>query len=233
MEDFTTYKISLKNVGKCYEKYQNSHVRFSLTIMVTSVPWTTNNKQSVWIEDPIQEGKTILCTFNEDYQNFKNMELHGQFKVCNAKIVHNQIENREQGWPTYAAYQLVLDEESKITRLTPVEVITEPIKDLAEIPKLVEEDSIGEFLNLIAVPVEDLGSNYPEDEKSPRRIKMVDQKSKFEITWTLWNEDKDASERTDKMMGKPILIRNGIVKYYDQFEEWQVRSLICNVKIVC
>jgi len=198
--------------------------------MVTSKPWDTNNKSSVWVEDPIQEGKTILCMYDKSCSDFNKLKLHGQFKVYNARIVHNKVENHEHGWPTYAAYQLLLDEDSKITRLAPVEVVSNPIKDLAEIPKLVDEDSIGEFLDLIAVPVEDLGSNYPDDEKSPRRIKMVDPKSKFEITWTLWNEDKDNFESTEKMMRQPILIRNGIVKYYDQFEEWQVRSLICNVQ---
>ena len=232
MEESAVKTIALKDVSKWYKKYKNPHVRYNLKIMVTSKPWITNNKLSVWIEDPIQEGKTILGTYGDNVcEDFNKLKLHGQFNVNNVRIVHNSSDHHVHGWPTYAAYQLVLDGKSKIIRANPVDVKFKAIDDLAQIPSIVGPHSIGEFLDLIAVPVQDLGSNYPEEETSPRRIKMVDPKSNFEIIWTLWNADKNDVESIQSMMEQPILIRNGIVKFYRPFNEWQVRSLICNVRL--
>ena len=223
--DKDTKPIFLKEAKKNYEKYRNSEVRFSLKVYVTSSMWTTNDKKSFWVEDPKQDGKTIMCTYRSECEAFDKMKFRGQYFVSNVKIARNLTKDL----PTYAEYQIILDEESEIFRAKKEPIIYQPIDNLAEIPELVSTDSIGEFLDIIAKPVWDFDS-HTDDESSPRRIKMVDNSGQ-DIVWTLWNEDKDNIEEIQKLMDRPLLFRNAIVKYYDDcgFDEWQMRASLCNV----
>ena len=223
-EQIKIRKISLKTVQKNFESHRNA--RFSLKVYVTSDIWATNEKWSVWVEDPLQEGKTIMCTYRSECKSFPKVKLHGQYVVKNVAISHNMTKHL----PTYAEYQILLDEDSQIIQVEKEPILYKPIENLAQIPKLIDVDSYGEYCDLIAIPIRDLGSRYEGDDTSPRRIKMVDGSGQH-IVWTLWNEDKYQTEIIAKLMKRPLLFRNAIVKYYDGcgFDEWQMRSFLCNV----
>ena len=218
--------ICLKSVQKNYEKYRNSETRFSLKVYVTSKIWETNEKKSVWVEDPKQEGKTIMCTFRSEYESFDGIKLHGFYWVQNVLINHNATKDL----PTYAEYQIVLDELSEIRPLKKEPLVYKPIKSLAEIPNSIDVESIGEYCDLIAVPLMNYDSHDEDSDISPRRIKMVDGSGQH-LVWTLWNEDKENTRAIRELMKTPILFRNAIVKYFCgcQFQEWQLRFSLCNI----
>ena len=219
--------ICLKTVKKNYAKYgNNSEVRYSLKVVVTSSMWLTNQKKSVWVEDPKQEGKTIMSTYRSECQVFDHLKFHGQYYVSNVKINHNLTPDL----PTYAEFQIILDEDSDIFGLKKEPLVYHPLADLATIPQVVSQESIGEFLDIIAIPVMDFNSHYEDNDSSPRRIKMVDHSGQ-DIVWTIWNEDKQKIGQIKKLMYRPLLFRNSIVKYYDDcgFDEWQIRASLCNV----
>ena len=68
------------------------------------------------------------------------------------------------------------------------------------------KDPEGEFMDLTAIPVQDLGGDHP------RRIILQDESG--EIVWTLWDEDAKNDRKIEFLMGKCILIRNGLIKYF-------------------
>ena len=86
-------------------------------------------------------------------------------------------------------------------------------------------DSDGEFLDIVAVPVEDLGGQHP------RRIILQDESGQ-EVTWTLWDEDATNDKLIENLMGKCFLIRNGIVKYFQGFGgEWQIKKPLESIRL--
>ena len=94
---------------------------------------------------------------------------------------------------------------------------------ISKIPSVVYPDSDGEFLDIVAIPVEDRGGSHP------RRIILQDEGGS--ITWTLWDEDATNDRLIDSLMGRCILIRNGIVKHFDGFGgEWQVKKNMGSVR---
>ena len=100
-------------------------------------------------------------------------------------------------------------------------VIYRPRK-LGRIPSEIK-DPEGEFTDLAAIPVQDLGGNHP------RRVILQDESG--EIVWTLWDEDAKNDRKIADLMGKCILIRNGIVKYFPGFEgEWQVKKPLESIR---
>ena len=93
---------------------------------------------------------------------------------------------------------------------------------MSKISSVVCPDSDGEFLDIVAIPVMDLGGHHP------RRIILQDEHG--EITWTLWDEDATDDNFIENMMGRCVLIRNGIVKYFGGFKEWQVKKNLDSIR---
>ena len=93
---------------------------------------------------------------------------------------------------------------------------------MSKIPSEVSSVSDGEFRDIVAIPVEDLGGDHP------RRIILQDEHG--EITWTLWDDDAINDRVLENLMGRCVLIRNGIVKYFGGFEEWQVKKNLDSIR---
>ena len=118
--------------------------------------------------------------------------------------------------PTYATLQLLVDEFTEIEVIKKSEFLPVDynLTRLSRLPKLLrnyepeQDPPEGILADVMAIPVQDLGQN--ENEKSPRKIKIMDD-SDYPITWTLWAKDRTNDDAIGKIMGKPILIRNGIV----------------------
>ena len=118
--------------------------------------------------------------------------------------------------PTYAPLQLLVDEDTEIKPIKKSEflLVEYNLTRLSRLPKLLrnyepeQDPPEGILADVMAIPVQDLGQN--ENEKSPRKIKIMDD-SDYPITLTLWGKDRVNDDAIGKIMGKPILIRNGIV----------------------
>ena len=85
--------------------------------------------------------------------------------------------------------------------------------------------------DVFAIPVLDFGQN--DNEKSPRRIKIMDD-SEYIVTWTLFGKDRNNDDAINAIMGKPILIRNGIVPqpYNSNGKvEYQIRKELNAIRI--
>ena len=57
--------------------------------------------------------------------------------------------------------------------------------------------------------------------------------SGFYITLTLWDDDAQDEDKISKMMEKPVLIRNGLCKWFDGYGgEWQIHKplIACQVQ---
>ena len=118
--------------------------------------------------------------------------------------------------PTYATLQLLVDELTVIDPIKRCEflLVEYNLTRLSRLPKLLrnyepeQDPPEGILADVMAIPVQDLGQN--ENEKSPRKIKIMDD-SDYPITLTLWGKDRANDDAINEIMGKPILIRNGIV----------------------
>ena len=83
----------------------------------------------------------------------------GQYIVTNALIDVNRTTQKS---PTFAKLQLLLDVHSTIMKVAPEKRIDFCYKltKIEDIPKIVGED-LGKHVDLVAIPVEDLGGKHP------------------------------------------------------------------------
>ena len=88
----------------------------------------------------------------------KFLEPWGQYIVTNALI----NVNRTKQSITFAKLQLLLDEHSSIEKVAHENRIhfSYQLVKIQEIPKIVGDDD-GKFLDIVAIPVEDLGGRHP------------------------------------------------------------------------
>ena len=146
---------------------------------------------AVWIESPLCHGETILFTLNEQVPSrLESLKVQQQYLIQNALI----DINRTKIFPTFAKFQVMLDKESSIEKIKPLQVIYDPI-NLHELPSVVGNGV--ERVDIIVKPIFDLGGYHP------RRIKMVDNgnPSNF-ITLTLWDEDAVDENAIEAIMSK-------------------------------
>lgn len=219
-------KATLEDLEEMYEKHGENQ-RYDLLIMVTSPAWITSGKASVWVEDPISKGVTILCSFSNSRCDklYKDgfLDINNQYLVTNALI--NQNKTKEM--PTYAPLQVLLDAESCIKKIKPekrIKISYKPVK-LDDIPKCIGENPAAAFLDIIAIPITDLGGTFP------RRIVLIDNTIRLKLIWTLWDADATNEAAINAVMNKVVLIRNGLVKWFEGFGgEWQVSKPLCSVR---
>ena len=129
--------------------------------------------------------------------------------------------------PTYAILQLLVDEYTEIDAIRKSEYMSVDydLTRLSRLPRLLrkyepeQDPPEGILADVMAIPVQDLGQN--ENEKSPRKIKIMDD-SDYPIILTLWGKDRANDDAIDKIMGKPILIRNGIVPQPNDYSNGKV-----------
>lgn len=141
--------------------------------------------------------------------------------VNNAKIDLNTTKEL----PTFAKYQLQLDENSSVAKVKDSARLTVTYKPCLLSSLKDNIDRNGDYTDIIAIPVEDLGG------KHPRRLLLTDDTNKY-VTWTLWGDDATNEDAIAKVMHRPVLIRNGLVKWFEGFDgEWQIRKDICAIRI--
>ena len=186
--------------------------RYQLVALIASKIWTTSVKSSVWIEDPSRKKDekrnttTIACCFKGF---LPTLEMNCQFVFQNVLIRYNADACNDSN----ARYQIELDRCSQVYQVhEEIPIVYNPIK-LGDVPSEILKTSDGKrFLDIAAVPICDLGGDHP------RRIIMQDDSEfKNEITLTLWGDDAIDEKRIKKIMGKPILIRNGLCHYFGGF----------------
>ena len=88
------------------------------------------------------------------------MEPWGQYIVTNALI----SVNKTQELPTFAKLQLLLDKHSKIEKVGPNNrwPLSFDFVTIEEIPKIITEDqNDAKFIDIVAIPIEDLGGKHP------------------------------------------------------------------------
>jgi len=202
----------------------NSHdQRYQLRIMVSSEIWESgSSKSSVWVDDlsdqnSLDRGRSIMCCFRPFTLPKTMFKVNHQYKIENALIRYNNTKSL----PTDAQYQIELDGKSRMMELKTVPILYRPVK-LAEIPKIIKNNKEPrKFLDIAAIPVKDFGGDYP------RRIEMMDETG-VPFTLTLWGEDAVDENRIQQIMGKPVLIPNGLCHYFRGYEggrvpsEWQI-----------
>ncbi len=207
--------------------HDHKEQRYQLVVMVTSRAWLKNRKISVWVEDPTDHGITILCSFAKSFcekllqDSF--LEINCQYLVTNAMI----DLNRTKVSPTFAKHQILLTEESKIERVKDdkrLPVFYRPLA-LADLKQTLSKDPPGSHADIIAIPIEDLGI---KSENGPRKLKLIDD-SGGEIIWSLWDNDTINDKAIEKIMNRPVLIRNGVVDFFNGV--WQVRKELCSVRL--
>lgn len=71
---------------------------------------------------------------------------------------------------------------------------------------------------LTIIPLVDL-----KDSIEPRRIICIDKSGTF-IIWALYDGDFDDDEGVDRLMKRPLIIRNAWVYFYAQFDELQFKA---------
>ena len=227
MADVENVKAILEDLDVLYKENPPS-TRYELVVMVSSNAWIKSNKVSVWIEDIRFRGKTILCSFFRSpcikLQQDGFLRIHGQYVIKNALIDTNSPDED----PTWAPYQLLLDEFSEISPVENRIKVSYHITSLLDVPKTIKIHEDGDFVDIVAIPHEILG--HPVHSIHPRRIRLIDD-SGGEITWTLWNDDAKDIKKINKLMGKPILIRRGIALHFSGFSEWQIRKELCEIRV--
>ena len=116
MEQESNIKTTLEDLKTNHFNY-GPNQRYDLVVMVTSKAWIKNGKVSVWIEDPKSRGITIMCSFLHS----PCMTLvQDQFILVNCQYLIKNVKidlNRTKQLPTFAKYQVLLDQESTIDRL--------------------------------------------------------------------------------------------------------------------
>ena len=134
-------KITIEELENAYRQ-NGPEQRYDLITMVTSKAWIKNGKISAWIEDPQDHGITIMCSFMQSmHPSFIQdgfLRPNSQYEIRNVKI----DLNRTMKLPTFAKFQVLLDERSSIVRIkerSKVKVTYRPIK-LGKISKVIKDE---------------------------------------------------------------------------------------------
>ena len=215
----------IRTIAELKELFEANPVnnRYHFVVLIASDIWTKKDvKSSVWIEDPSKKSgekrdtTTIACCFDGVLND--SLELNSQFVFQNVLIRYNNDEFNDSN----VRYQIELDMRSQVYRVhEEIPITYDPVK-LGDVPSEIKKTENGKkFLDIAAVPVYDFGE--PRNPGSPRRIIMKDE-SDCGITLTLWGEDAVDEKKIKQIMGKPILIRNGLCQYFGGFGgEWQIK----------
>ena len=197
--------------------------RYKTLVQICSPLWNSQSKISYWIEFPRCPGSTILCSWNDGFDAFNKLKLEGQYVIENVLIDKNE-DTRD----TWARYQLLVDEHTTIKKVKPIEIMFDPVP-LSKIHEMCKGAEC--FLDVEARPIRKLERT---NVSQPIRVLLQDD-SGGQVTWTFYIEDNLKPNGVYKnedeidsiirgLLGKKITIRNGQLKYFSGFNEWQIKK---------